>query len=168
MTTKITIDGNEYEIPRMKFKQLKRIWPRMKDTVSKMVEARKQGKSVDGVTDMFAATDDAIHVVAAAMSRMERPEGLDVTMESSPGEPPVILRTFSFEWIEEKLEINEAQQLSRVINELMIDTGLVKAGKLDPEAMKQLEEMGVSLTETGTPSSPSSSQPGANQAVGNA
>lgn len=139
--TKITVDGKEYEIPRLKFKQLKIIWPRLRDSFTKMQTARQAtGKTVDGVTALFEATEDAFFVIATAMSR----------------EPPPGMEIVTPEWLEENMEPLEVQQLPRVINDIMLETGLMKMGKPDPAAVKALEE---SLsTGTGTQSSPSSSQ----------
>jgi len=158
MPTKIKVGGVDYEIPRMKFKQLKAIWPRMKDTVGQFVEAKQHGKSVDGITAMFAATDDAVFVVATAMSRLTPPA--DLKMEDG-----TLVTKFTPEWLDDALEIDEAQQLARVVNELMVDTGLVKLGKIDPAAQALLEEVGLS-TATGTASSQSSSQPGVKAEAG--
>lgn len=155
---KITVDGREIEIPKLKLKQLKIVWPKLRDSFQKMQEAKKSGDKVDGVTMLFASTEDALFVICTALHRLPPPSE---TLKLDDGTE---LKHYSPAWFDEQLDPTEVQQLPRVINDIMIETGLFKMGKPDPEAMKALED---SLsTGTGMPSSPNSSQQDARAEAG--
>lgn len=161
MTITVKIDGKEYTVPGLKYKQLKEVWPRLKGTFDKMQAARASmdakrkaaGDSEeplvdkDSVDGMFGAVDDSIFIISSALRR--DPEQAHMTPE----------------WIEEHMDPSEATAFPAVIFQIMTATGLVKAGKLDPAMVKAVAG---SLTGTGTPSSPNSSQPESKEAVGSA
>src|SRR5690606_33094985 len=132
--------GVEYEVPSLKYKQLKAVWPRMKGTFDQMQKAKaeREGPSKDGVDAMFGAVDDSIFIIATALQR--NPDNAHMTPE----------------WVEDNLEPTEATAFPAVIMSIMTETGLIKAGKPDPA---MAEAVVASLTATGTPSSPNSSQP---------
>lgn len=131
---KVKIGGQEYDVPKLKYKQLKQIWPRMKGTVTKMAAAKQanedKGANSDSVENTFAAVDDAIFVISSAMQRTN-PEHTE-------------------EWISDNMEPGEAVGLVQCIWQLMTATGLIQPGKLDPAAVERLLE-----NTTGTNTSPS-------------
>lgn len=113
--SKVTIGGQEYEVPPLKFKQLKIIWPKVKGTMAAIKTAQENTKPGEDIADaMFAAVDDAAFIIATAMQR------------TNPEHTP--------QWIEETLEANEVGGLAAAVTQLMLDSELMKMGKQEPAA----------------------------------
>lgn len=133
---KVKIGGKDYEVPKLKYKQLKAIWPRMKGTLAKLQAAKGANDAnggtpnADSVTGTFDAVDDAIFVISQALMRNNAEH--------------------TAEWIESEMEPSEAIGMVNCIWELMTATGLIKPGKLDQAALDQVLQSGI-----GTNTSPS-------------
>lgn len=132
--TKVTIGGNEYEVPVLKFKQLDVIWPRVKTSFSKLAEIKGAGPSVESADNMFSAVADCTFIIGTAMSRID------------PEKTP--------DWVMNNLDVSEMQDLAAAVMNLMVESGLIKAGKQTAAADSTPARIS---TTTGMGSSPSSS-----------
>lgn len=95
---KVTIGGEEYQIPPLNFKGIKKVWPH----VAKLIE---QGDNL-ALEDSLSVVDVTIVAIAAAFER-EHPE-----------------RTI--DWIEENLKATEISDLQFVLKDLLRDSGLIR------------------------------------------
>ncbi len=135
MANPITLGGKEYDVPPMKFKQLKAIWPRIKTTFDRVQDLRRTDpqkladQPLDGVQLSFDAVEDAAFIIGTAMQRVD------------PAHTP--------EWVVEQLDPSDLPQLTKVINQLMIDSNLVKPTGKSAPAVEDAPPAGS--TATGTP-----------------
>ena len=102
MVARVMIGGVERELPPLRFKQLKKIWPRLRA----VFEVEK------GYTDPLAAVDSLIFIVATATERSEAPMSVDE--------------------VEDLLEPQEIQGLFPSVQELITESGITLAGEAGP------------------------------------
>lgn len=126
---KVTIGGEEIDLPPLTFKALKKVWPKVKSQFAKLQAAQTNEPSVEGADSMFDAVDDALFIIAAALAK------------SQPA--------LTYEALEDVLLPKEAAGLAVAVNDLMIESELVKVGKL---AAAPAAESTQGSTTTGTPS----------------
>lgn len=119
---KVTIGGEEYQIPPLNFKGIKKVWPH----VAKLIEVGEELAPEDSLK----VIDVTIIAIAAAFER-EHPE-----------------RTT--DWIEEHLMADEIADLQFVLKDLLRDSGLIKEGT--PEVGEAMADQGAAnSTGTATP-----------------
>lgn len=102
MVAMVKIGGVERELPPLKFKQLKKIWPRLR----RVFEAQQ------GTVDPLDAVDSLIFIVAASLERSGSPLTIDQ--------------------IEDELEPAEIEGLFPAINQLIEESGIKLAGEVLP------------------------------------
>lgn len=149
MPTKVTIGEVVYDLPKLKFKQLKTIFPRMRGTFEALKQAKsKRGDSpLESVMDTFTAIDDAMYVIAAAYARTNRTvDGVVLDYEKAT--------QHWLDFFNDELEPDETAGLTQAIWELMNETGLIKMGEPLPAGTNALLDE-LAGAGTGTRSLPS-------------
>lgn len=120
---KVTIGGEEHEVPPLNFKGIKKVWP----MVSKMA-AKTANSDTLTTEDGLEAVDVAIAVVAASFERHNPEKNAD--------------------WIEENLHGSEVAGLQMAMQDIMIESGVMeKSESPSGEAPTPTEE---ASTGTGT------------------
>lgn len=145
--SKIIVGGTEMDVPVLKFKALKGVWPEIQKMQAVVLEAKDSGDV--STLDAMAMADVATKIIAMALSQSNPEHNQD--------------------WLEENLDINEVPQLGPVMLDMLIESGLVNRAEADKQSRELGNAMGKAAnlsTETSTPSSQNSSQPDAQEETG--
>lgn len=126
-TAKITIGEIDYDLPKLTFKRIKRVWPIIEE-IQKTDFLNTDVDDLSGMMEQFGLFDKVIIIFSVAL-----------------GDPEM-----TPEWIEERLLANEMVGLQQSMTDLLIHSGLAvrtEEGALEGEAGAA---PAASSTETGT------------------
>jgi len=119
---KVTINGTEYTIDKLKFKSLKRSWPHMS-------KARDADESSE--RDMIDTIDSGISILAIGLNKTSQlPPPLKDLLDAMPDEDKNDIdkrEKVCFDWIQEELDADETLGISNTVHQIMVEAGMIPA-----------------------------------------
>lgn len=149
MTATVLIGGKEYPLGILVFAKMRKAWPLLRKHLEppKLDTGTPEKTMEQLVEEEIEATSDAIKIFAISLADLH-PE---MTVEK----------------IENTLTAGEVAGIRDSLTQLLVDSGLVKLEKLDPEVMKVVNQIREAFsTAISTASSPGLSQPGSKEEAG--
>lgn len=131
---KIIVGGTAYNVPLLKFKALKKVWPEIQEMQQKVADAKNTGNITP--LDAMAMADVAGKIISMALVQEDPSHDQD--------------------WLDENLDVNEIPQLGPVMLDMLVESGLVNREQAEAQTAELGNAVKVS-TATSTPSSPNSS-----------
>lgn len=157
---KVTIGDKEYNVKELTFETLERVWPYIAQ-IQDSIRRAQEGKPDQSPTTIMA---HGVATIALCVAQddpelakfYDDPQYSGLSDEEKQG--------LVIAHVKRRITSRQTQGLEPLINEIMAEAGF-KAEPAQPGEPEATEEESPS-TETGTPSSPSSSQPDAKEEAG--
>ena len=155
---KVTIGDKDYNVKELVFETLERVWPLIAQIQDQVAEAQKNGLPRDPTTIMGLGV--ATIALCVAQDDPELSAFYDDPKYSGLSEEEKQALIIGF--VKRRITSRQTQGLEPIINQIMEEAGF----KSEPVPEGEFKATEAPSTETGTPSSPSSSQQDAKAEAG--